>query len=46
MYKTRGYPIDLELRRAHRAQRKRHGFHTVRSLAARSKARLTRRRPV
>jgi hypothetical protein len=37
MYKTRGYPIDLELRRANRAQRNPHRFHTLRTLAARSK---------
>ena len=35
-YQTRGYPIDLELRRAHRAQRGgRRLFAGLRTLAAR-----------
>ena len=36
MYRTRGYPIDLELRHAHRAQRgSRRRFQRLRALAAR-----------
>ena len=35
-YRTRGYPIDLELRRAHRARRgSRRRFQRLRELAAR-----------
>ena len=40
MYKTRGYPIDHELRRANRAQRNPHRFRTLHTLAARAKARI------
>jgi hypothetical protein len=33
MYSTRGYPIDLDLRRAHRARRDTRGFPTLRAFA-------------
>jgi hypothetical protein len=36
MYQTRGYPIDFELRRAHRARRPRSRTHAaLRALATR-----------
>jgi hypothetical protein len=34
MYQTRGYPIDFDLRRAHRAQRGPRAFPALRALAA------------
>jgi hypothetical protein len=45
MYKTRGYPIDHELRRAIRAQNNPHRFLTLRILIARSTASIIRRPP-
>ena len=46
MYKTRGYPIDYELRRAYRAQRNPYRFRALRTLAARGKARIARGRAI
>ena len=40
MYKTRGYPVDHDLRRANRAQRGPNRFPTLRAFAVRARARI------
>ena len=45
MYKTRGYPIDYDLRRARLVQRNPYRFNGVRAFAARLAIRGANRRP-